>query len=348
MTRLHSTPHCGIVIGFGPHRSDLLRRQKSYNKGEVALKHAIGLGAAENAIPVSQPFTNGPPRTVEVGWHPVGGFAGKWFAEKTGLGKIITEKINKYPDPTQHWAVLVGEYAHQLWMDENFDIIYTNAKVDPQEWRTFPVGETRFNDDALRRTGEYRPAFLAPSRMYLAMLADHRFIGEAVIHNIRATRPGYNLISNNCQTYVLQLLDAIQVSQDKEFGTTLAVYERLFGSGKVADLFPENDTTMHEPGQPGLSPPQSALELGVVGGAGGEGHVPFHRPEAVLHQDQHGSGTAMQTSVAFAQQVMDANTTQLDTEEESKRHLMEEDHAEKEKVGGWGEKTSSFFRKFKK
>jgi hypothetical protein len=29
---------------------------------------------------------------------------------------MITEKINKYPDPTQHWAVLVGDYAHQLWM----------------------------------------------------------------------------------------------------------------------------------------------------------------------------------------------------------------------------------------
>jgi hypothetical protein len=171
--------------------------------------------------------------------------------------------------------------------------------------------------------------------------------GEAVIHNIRTTRPGYNLISNNCQTYVLQLLDAIQVSQDKEFGTTLAVYERLFGSGKVADLFPESDTTMHEPGQAGFSPPQSAVELGVVGGTGGEGHVPFHRPEAVLYQEQPPTNSAPQTSVGFAQQVMDANTTQLDTEEQSRRHL-EEDHVEKEKGSGWGEKTSSLFRKFKK
>ena len=46
----------------------------------------------------------------------MGGGAGKWFAEQTGLGRIITEKINEYPDPTQHWAVLVGDYAHQLWM----------------------------------------------------------------------------------------------------------------------------------------------------------------------------------------------------------------------------------------
>jgi hypothetical protein len=151
----HSTPHRAIVIGHGPHRPDPRRRQKNYNKGEIALKHALGLGPGVNVIPVSQPSTNGPPRAVEVGWHPVGGFAGKWFAEKTGLGKIITDKVNKYPDPTQHWAVLVGEYAHQLWMDENFDIIYTNAKIDPKEWHTFPVGETKFNDDALRRTGKH-------------------------------------------------------------------------------------------------------------------------------------------------------------------------------------------------
>jgi hypothetical protein len=89
-----------------------------------------------------------------VGWHPVGGLAGKWFAEQTGLGKMITEKIHKYPDPTQHWAVLVGDYAHQLWMDENLDIIYINGRIDPKEWNTFPVGETCFNDYALMRTGK--------------------------------------------------------------------------------------------------------------------------------------------------------------------------------------------------
>lgn len=39
---------------------------------------------------------------------------GKWLAEKSGIGKRITASIGKYPDPTQHWAVLVGEYAHEL------------------------------------------------------------------------------------------------------------------------------------------------------------------------------------------------------------------------------------------
>ena len=135
------------------------------------------------------------------------------------------------------------------------------------------------------------------------------------------------------------------MSQDKEFGTTLAVYERLFGSGKVADLFPENNTTMQEPGQPDFSPPQSTQELGVIGGTGGQGHVPFHRPEALLHEGGQHSGGG-QTSVSFAQQVMDANTTQLDTEEQARRNLDED--REKRKSGSWGEKTNSFFRKFKK
>lgn len=113
------------------------------------------MGKTDNVVPLAEPITNGPSRVVSVGWHPVGGLAGKWFAEKTGLGKMITEKINEYPDPTQHWAVLVGDFAHQLWMDENFDIVYVNARIDPKEWKTFDVGETTFNDDAIRRTGDH-------------------------------------------------------------------------------------------------------------------------------------------------------------------------------------------------
>ncbi|KAL3958280.1 hypothetical protein ACCO45_006442 [Purpureocillium lilacinum] len=187
--------------------------QKNLNKGELALKHAIGLGHQPNAVPVTEPLLDGPPRPVEVGWHPVGGLAGKWFAEETGLGKMITDKINRYPDPTQHWAVLVGEFAHQLWMDESFHVIYTNERIKREEWRTFSVGETRFNDDAVRRAG------------------------ESVIESIRDERPAYNLITNNCQTYALQLLDAIKAGGDTQFGTTLAVYERIKGPGKVMDLF---------------------------------------------------------------------------------------------------------------
>lgn len=104
-------------------------RVKNYNKSELALKHAVGLGHVPNAVPVAKPKFRERPRPVEVGWHPVGGVAGKWFAEDTGLGKIITERINKYPDPTQHWAVLVGDYAHQLWMvNSNSSLTHTRQQ----------------------------------------------------------------------------------------------------------------------------------------------------------------------------------------------------------------------------
>ncbi|KND91807.1 hypothetical protein TOPH_03482 [Tolypocladium ophioglossoides CBS 100239] len=230
--------------------------QKNLTKGELALKHAVGLGHQPNAVPLADPVLNGPPRLVEVGWHPIGGLAGKWFAEETGLGKMITDRINKYPDPTQHWAVLVGEYAHQLWMDEDFHVIYTNEKIKREEWRTFQVGETRFNDDATRRAG------------------------ESVIQGIRERQPVYNLITNNCQTYALQLLDAIKAGGRTEFGTTLAVYERIVGPGKVMNLF---------------SKPEVQDQGGEVPQAG-------------------------QTSVSLAQQVMDENTTQLDPQEEQDKH----------------------------
>jgi len=80
------------------------------------LHQSLGLGHKPNVIPPAEAVIRGEHRTVHVGWHPVAGFAGKWFAEQTGLGKMITDKISKYPDPTQHWAVLVGDYGHQLWM----------------------------------------------------------------------------------------------------------------------------------------------------------------------------------------------------------------------------------------
>jgi hypothetical protein len=59
------------------------------------------------------------------------------------------------------------------------------------------------------------------------------------IYNMRAKQPAYNLISNNCQTFALQLLDAIHTGAHKKFATSFAVYQRALGPGAVLDLFPE-------------------------------------------------------------------------------------------------------------
>ena len=85
-------------------------------KGKLMLEHTLGLGHKPNVIPPGEADINKELRSVKIGWHPVGGLGGKWFAEKTGIGKKITEKVHKYPDPTQHWAVLVDGYCHELWM----------------------------------------------------------------------------------------------------------------------------------------------------------------------------------------------------------------------------------------
>lgn len=191
----------GVVLG----REEVL-------KGEIALKQSLGLGPRPNVIPPGPAEVKGSLRKVELGWHPVAGGAGKWFAENT-VGKSITKSIGKYPDPTQHWAVLVGDYCHELWMDEHLDVIYINEVLKKDEWHTFEVGQTRFSDEALRQTG------------------------EMVIYNMRQKRPLYNLISNNCQNFATSLLDAIQIGAHREFGSTFEIYSRATGKGAIKDLF---------------------------------------------------------------------------------------------------------------
>lgn len=93
----------------------------TFSKGEAAkarheLDKSLGLGNRPDIVPPGEATVTGEKRTVEIGWHPVAGGAGKWFAEKTFIGREITKRTGKYPDPSQHWAVIVGDYVHELWM----------------------------------------------------------------------------------------------------------------------------------------------------------------------------------------------------------------------------------------
>jgi hypothetical protein len=188
-------------------------------------------------------------------------------------------------------------------------------------------------------------------------------LGEAVIQQVRSTRPGYNLISNNCQTYVLQLLDAVRVSQVKEFATTAAVYDRLFGAGKVADLFvdaEEGNTALHLQSEIPAAPvvaPIEGQQTGVIGATAAQSHMLYHHPEALLQQgcQDTSSGPTRQNSIVFAQQVMNANTTQLNSHDEMHRGVSEstgsgfdEQPCLKSKEKSWSKKTSSMFERFKR
>ncbi|KAI1128925.1 hypothetical protein F5Y10DRAFT_239516 [Nemania abortiva] len=189
------------------------RGKKELVKGKLHVEHALGLGHQPNVIPEGEAGLVAESRTVVIGWHPVPG--GGWLAQ-TGLGQLISKKINNYPDPTQHWAILVGDYCHQLWMDEDLDIIYINGEKAQSEWTVYEVGKTKLNDEALRQAG------------------------EMVIYNMREKQKGYNLITNNCQNFALNMLDAIQIGKQRDFGTALAIFQRATGKGRVSDLFLEN------------------------------------------------------------------------------------------------------------
>lgn len=60
-----------------------------------------------------------------------------------------------------------------------------------------------------------------------------------VIFNMRAKRPAYNLINNNCQNFAMNLLDKIRVGQHRAFATSFAVYQAAVGDGTVKELFVE-------------------------------------------------------------------------------------------------------------
>jgi hypothetical protein len=95
-----------------------------------------------------------------------------------------------------------------------------------------------------------------------------------VIYNMRAKRPAYNLVSNNCQNFALLMLDAIQIGAHREFATTFEVYQRAVGAGTIKDLF-----------------------------------IDEHPEEQA---DQQMPGLHRQDTVHVAQQVMEDNTTKLD------------------------------------
>jgi len=229
------------------------------NKSKRGFEHTLGLGQTPNIVPHGVAEINGEPRKVELGWHPVGGMAGKWFAEKTWFGKGISKEIGTHPDPSQHWAILVGDYVHELWMDENFDVIYINEEFKREDWHTFEVGTTRFSDQALVKAG------------------------RMTIHNMQQKRKAYNLISNNCQNFAVNLLDAIQVGAHAKFATSFQVYQAATGEGEIKDLFEDK-----HPDDQGAEEATDATE----------------------HPD---GGVGAKTSAAqHAQHVMDDNTTKLD------------------------------------
>jgi hypothetical protein len=120
------------------------------------------------------------------------------------------------------------------------------------------------------------------------------WIGEMVIFNMRNARPAYNLIENNCQTFATALLDAIKIGTHREFATSYAVWKRAIGAGTIVDLFKDKAPEQLPEENPQVA--QQAADAGDV-------------VEAEMPKLTH------QNTMQVAQQVMDDNTTKLDTHE---------------------------------
>lgn len=112
----------------------------------------------------------------------------------------------------------------------------------------------------------------------------------------------------------------------------------------------DNIQPEHPTGEATVAAPIEGQEIGVIGSTGSYNSVLYHHPEALLHQGQ-GQGSngepSQQNSILFAQQVMNANTTQLNTQEEMDRSV--EGNAYTENKGrSWSERTNSLLGKFKR
>ena len=113
------------------------------------------LGQAPNVVPAGQPSHDDSPRSVIIGSHPVGGILSTLLLEPGRIGLSMIG-LDKAPNPTFHWAVIVGDFYHELNADKRLDVIYQNGKpVFLEHWSKYVVGSTTFNDVAIKEAGRY-------------------------------------------------------------------------------------------------------------------------------------------------------------------------------------------------
>ena len=85
-------------------RKDGFESGVQYGKSEMndakkSLQKTAGLGHRPDVVPPGPGSVNSDPRKVEIGWHPVAGGAGKWFADSI-IGAKIQERTKNYPGLT--------------------------------------------------------------------------------------------------------------------------------------------------------------------------------------------------------------------------------------------------------
>lgn len=118
------------------------------------------VGKNLNVIPSVTPNQHSERRPVRIGCHPVGGWVLARIASIAGavvfapaLVSGSTFDTKGPPDPTYHWGVIVGDFYHELNTDKDFKNLYQNGRFRSDDWKTFDLGYTTFNDEAIRLAG---------------------------------------------------------------------------------------------------------------------------------------------------------------------------------------------------
>ncbi|KAJ4403320.1 hypothetical protein N0V85_005119 [Neurospora sp. IMI 360204] len=186
-------------------QSDAAHRHELLFKVQNALAGIIGLGALPPIIPPGREHHHCKKRPVFIAWHPVAENLGVLFAEHTRLGQAITKEMGEFPDPTNHWAVIVGDhdtdYYHELWMEKDFTVVNQHGLVGTQKWTNkLKVGETGWNDQAV-------------------LAASNKAIKEM--------KPRYGLIDNNCQIFASHLLLQLGIKMGTDINTAQDMRDKL-------------------------------------------------------------------------------------------------------------------------
>ncbi|KAK3951738.1 hypothetical protein QBC32DRAFT_157704 [Pseudoneurospora amorphoporcata] len=186
-------------------QSEAAHRHDMLSKVQSALAGIIGLGALPSIIPPGREHHHCKKRPVFIAWHPVADNLGVLFAEHTRLGQAITKEMGEFPDPTNHWAVIVGDqdtdYYHELWMEKDFTVVNQHGLVGTQKWTNkLQVGETGWNDQAV----------LAASNKA-----------------IKKMNSRYGLIDNNCQIFASHLLLELGIEMGENINTAKDMRDKL-------------------------------------------------------------------------------------------------------------------------
>lgn len=188
-------------------------------------------------------------RTVYIGHRQLGGKTGQLGWKLLGLSTMPGLAFSglpgkSLPNVSRHWCVIVGDHYHQLQatslgLTEKGWNWYDNGKVSWNDfWDTYEVGNTTYNDVAIAIAGEVISFRLLEKRKTpgLSVKDPHQLNisllpGERAIDSMPEE---YNLMYNNCQTFVIRLLDIICRSGRKRVDTS-------FGKQQIAFIPGYND-----------------------------------------------------------------------------------------------------------